>query len=89
MELQTVKFLAAYGDRNREVELAYMKGGYFHVMIDKYFYGQIVKYNTGWAVALHSTKPKRDHDGKYLPYEEDKFFTTADLDAILERAGVL
>ena len=88
MKLETIKFLASFGDVNKEVELVYMKVGDFQIIIDRRFYGHIVNYTTGWAVALHDERPPKDEYGRALPYTEDKFFTTDDKDAILQRAGV-
>jgi hypothetical protein len=74
MELKTVKFLAAFGDQDKEVELGYIKGGYFQIMIGDRYYGQIIKtYGEVWRVC-----PQKDH-----------YFTTDDKDAMLERLGLL
>jgi len=50
--LSTIKFTAAYGDESKPVELAYLIGGYYHIYIDRFYYGQIHKRNGKWTVLL-------------------------------------
>ena len=44
--------MASYGDEVKNVELSFLMGGYYHIYIDRYYYGQIVKRNGQWVVLL-------------------------------------
>jgi len=55
------------------VELKPMIGGYFHIYIDAFYYGTIVCVNSQWVV-----HPQHSH-----------YFTTDDMDALLEQARLI
>ena len=49
MMTEGIKFLAAYGDENKEVELSPVTGGYWHIYIDRYYYGQVIFTQDKWT----------------------------------------
>lgn len=63
---ESIKFKAAYGDTDSDVELSRMPGGYYHIYIDRYFKGQVVLRQGIWDVC-----PQHDH-----------YFTIDDMDVI-------
>jgi len=73
MQLQSVSFIAAYGDYGRKVDINYMKGNYFHIFIDRRYYGQIIMMYGRWAVAP----------------QHEEYFDTADRMELLDRVGLL
>jgi hypothetical protein len=48
-------FTACFGDQEKEVELALPSGGggSCHIMIDRFYYGQMVRYQGKWIVYLN------------------------------------
>jgi len=71
MKLKSVAFIAAF-EEEKFVELTLQLGGYFHIYIDKYYYGKIICIKNHWTVS-----PQHDH-----------YFSQDDKDAMLERAGL-
>jgi len=69
--MDSLKFIAAYGDTDKTVELTYLKGGYFQIYIDRFYHGRISQRGFKWEVL-----------------DQNDYFTTDDMDALLERAGV-
>jgi hypothetical protein len=51
MQTADINFLACFGDIDKEVDLKYLKGGYYHIYIDRFYYGQIIKINDIWTFA--------------------------------------
>lgn len=54
MYLIAIKFLAAFPDGNKVVEITSPSsgGGGYHIMVDNYYCGSIAYYTTGWQVNL-------------------------------------
>ncbi len=51
---QKIKFLAAYGDIDKEVELSLITGGYWHIYIDRGYLGQVICVQGKWEVKLQN-----------------------------------
>lgn len=68
MGSESIKFKAAYGDFDKEVELNRLMGGYWHIHINRYYKGQVIFRDGRWEVS-----PQHDH-----------YFTIDDMDVISE-----
>jgi len=44
-------FIAAFGDTDKKVELTYLKGDYFQIYIDRFYYGRIFQRGYKWEVS--------------------------------------
>jgi hypothetical protein len=70
--MNDVTFIAAFDD-DKTVELKFIKGGYFHIFVNRFYWGMILNRSTGWAVVSN----------------DNALFTSDDMDALLERVGLL
>lgn len=70
LSMVIIKFKAAFGELDREVELfrPYGGGGSWHIYVDRFLFGHILQQNAGWRVMLNGSE-----------------FTQGDADQILER----
>ncbi|WP_443945620.1 hypothetical protein ACJVDH_00480 [Pedobacter sp. AW1-32] len=60
MAARCIKFIGAFPDGDIEVELTTPSGGggsSYHLMVGKFYWGQVVKYNIGWRVCLQIPNP--------------------------------
>jgi len=62
----SIQFTAAFGDETKQVELAYITGGYYHIFIDRYYQGQIVKRQGKWTVLLQDPESMTIDDMQIL-----------------------
>ncbi len=67
--MESIRFKASFGDYDSNVELAYLIGNYYHIFIDRFYYGQIINRDGTWYV---------------LPQNPDEF-SMDDMDAISDR----
>jgi hypothetical protein len=50
--MNSIQFTACFGYVNKPVKLSAIKGGYYHIYINNFHYGQIVKRQGNWEVLL-------------------------------------
>jgi hypothetical protein len=65
---ESIKFKAAYGDFDKEIELNRLMVGYWHIHINRYYKDQVIFRQGAWEVS-----PQHDH-----------YFTIDDMDVISE-----
>ena len=53
-----------FGDKPTHVEIAAPMGagGIYHLMVDKYYNGQVMKSHNGWRIQLHPTTTLQGDD---------------------------
>jgi hypothetical protein len=47
-----ITFLASFGDHDKTVVLSKLMGGYYHVYVDGFYWGQVHLRNGKWVVLL-------------------------------------
>ncbi|KLT63896.1 hypothetical protein [Pedobacter sp. BMA] len=57
--LISIKFIGAFPDGDKVVEISAPNGGggNYHLMINNFYYGSIIKYTTGWKVVFQNYNP--------------------------------
>ena len=55
--MEKIEIDTYFGDKPPHIEIAAPMGpgGVYHVMVDKYYNGQLMKSHHGWRVRLHPT----------------------------------
>ena len=63
-----LKFKAAFGDVDKEVEISqpFGAGGNYHLLIDRYFCGSIILRDDGWSVFFNQPDEYTTDDAAIL-----------------------
>lgn len=72
----TITIKAAFGDFNKTVELSRLPGPYWHIYIDRFFYGQVVLRDGKWEVALHNEDSLEPYDLEVISEEVTEYEAT-------------
>jgi len=73
LKMDSIEFWASFGNRDSRVELS-IPGGtgseLYHIYVDRFVYGQIIKRKSGWDVCLnHSANEKLTYEDQMVLIE--------------------
>jgi hypothetical protein len=57
-----ITFLASFGDHNKTVVLSKLLGGYYHIYVDNYYWGQVHLRQEKWVVLVQQGRDMTEDD---------------------------